>query len=83
MSAEALAKADVGEGGAKRRMRGCFREFNRERVARGGNPSSVSPPRGEPPSRAEGEGKNRNHNFVAERDNNFHSSPCFSQFIRM
>jgi len=43
MSAEALAKADVGEGGAKRRMRGCFREFNRERVAREGNPSSVSP----------------------------------------
>jgi len=26
MSAEALAKADVGEGGAKRRMRGFLRE---------------------------------------------------------
>jgi hypothetical protein len=25
----------------------------------------------------------KHHNFVAERDNSFHSSPCFCQFIRM
>jgi hypothetical protein len=56
MSAEALAKADAGEGGAKRRMRGCFSKFYCERSLAERDPSPVSPLCGEPPSPARGEG---------------------------
>ncbi|RXG93477.1 hypothetical protein EAS62_18060 [Bradyrhizobium zhanjiangense] len=47
----------VGEGGAKRRMRGCLRAFKCESSQGGENPSPVSPLRGEPPSPTRGEGR--------------------------
>src|SRR3954454_9177431 len=56
----------VGEGGAKRRMRGYLRECCRERITCGENPSPVSPLRGDPPSPTRGEGNTACHECLTE-----------------